>query len=228
LIANTVSYRYAWVGVGVCGLVLAAVSFRSSLPAGEAGEDAPLGGAIRVLREQHLLLIAAAFAVGAMVEGGVALWGVLFLRTQLSDGLAVAVTGAVAAYSIGALTRVFIGPLAGRRSAAHGVAYGAGAAAIGVLILALSPGQWPPAVGLVIAAGGVSMCWPLLMSHANAGRDRPGEVVGALSAFGYVGLFAGPTIVGWVSAAAGLKVGLLLLAVAAVFVAVAPNLKRRV
>jgi MFS family permease len=225
LIANTVSYRYTWVGVGVAGLVLAAICARARLPAGEAGEAAPLGGAIRLLRAEHMMLVATAFAVGAMVEGGVALWGVLFLRTTLSSGLAVAVTSGVAAYAIGAVARVFIGPIAGRRSAAHGVAVGAGAAAVGVFVLALSPGRWLPGAGLVLAAAGVSMCWPLLMAHANAGRSRPGAVVGALSAFGYTGLFAGPTVVGWVSAVAGLKAGLLLLSVAAVYVAIAPNIK---
>jgi predicted MFS family arabinose efflux permease len=226
LIANHFSYRWAWAATGLVGLAIAAISWHAALPAGGAGEDAPLGGIIRLLRDEHLLLVAAAFAVGAMVEGGVALWGVLFLRTHLASGLGVAVTSAVAAYSIAALARVFIGPVAGRRSAAHGVAVGAGAAAIGVLVLALASGSWLPGLGLVVAAAGVSMCWPLLMAHAGAGRERPGAIVGGLAAFGYVGLFAGPTIVGWVAAAAGLKAGLLLLSVAAVFVAIAPNVHR--
>ena len=44
--------------------------------------------AIRLLRAEHLLVIAIAFALGAMVEGGIDLWGVLFLRTHFPEGLA--------------------------------------------------------------------------------------------------------------------------------------------
>jgi len=227
LIANHVTWRWAWTGVGIIGLVVAAICARSSLPAGDPGERAPLGGTFRLLRAEHLVPIALAFALGAMVEGGVDLWGVLFLRTHLPSGLAVAVTSAVVAYSIAALARVFIGPVAGRRSAAHGVAVGAGLAAAGVLVLAVAPGSWLPGAGLVIAAAGVSMCWPLLMAHAGAGRERPGAVVGGLAAFGYTGLFAGPTIVGWIAAAGGLRAGLLALSGAAVFVALAPNVSGR-
>jgi MFS family permease len=227
LIANGVSWRWSWTGTSVLGFALAVVAFRTTLPAGERGEEVPMGGAIRLLRAEHLLLIAIAFALGAMVEGGIDLWGVLFLRTHFPEGLALAVTSAVTAYSIAALARVFIGPIAGRRSAAHGIALGAGAAAGGVLLLTVAPGDVLPGVGLVISAAGVSMCWPLLMALAGAGRERPGAVVGGLSAFGYTGLFLGPTIVGWVAAAGGLRAGLLLLAVAAVFVAIAPSLSGR-
>jgi MFS family permease len=227
LIANGLSWRWSWAGASVLGFALAVVAFRSTLPAGEAGEDVPMGGAVKLLRAEHLLLIAIAFALGAMVEGGIDLWGVLFLRTHFPEGLALAVTSAVAAYSIAALARVFIGPIAGRRSAAHGIAVGAGAAACGVLLLTIAPGDVLPGVGLVISAAGVSMCWPLLMAHAGAGRERPGAVVGGLAAFGYTGLFLGPTIVGWVAAAGGLRAGLLLLAFAAVFVAAAPTISDR-
>jgi MFS family permease len=96
-----------------------------------------------------------------------------------------------------------------------------------VLILAVAPGAWLKGGGLVIAAGGISMCWPLLLAHATAGRERPGAVVGAVSAVGYVGFFAGPTIVGWVASVMDLRAGLVVLAAAAMFVAIAPQTGRR-
>jgi hypothetical protein len=227
LIANDRSWRWWWLVVAVAGLVVALFCRRARLPAGEAGdENVPLGGAFRLLRKEHLMLIAVAFAVGAMVEGGIDLWGVLFLRTRLPSGLVVGVTSAVIAYTIAATARIVFGPAAGRRGAGHGVALGAGAAAIGITMLALLPGAWLKGAGLVIAAGGISMCWPLLLAAATAGRERPGAIVGAVSAVGYFGFFAGPTIVGWVASGAGLTAGLLVLAGAAVFVAIAPNLRR--
>jgi hypothetical protein len=94
-------------------------------------------------------------------------------------------------------------------------------------MLTVLPGAWLRGAGLVIAAGGISMCWPLLLAHATAGRERPGAIVGAVTAVGYLGLFAGPTLVGWIASGVNLRAGLLLLAVAAVFVAVAPNVPAR-
>ncbi|MDQ1519113.1 MAG: hypothetical protein QOI55_186 [Actinomycetota bacterium] len=227
LIAHDASWRWWWAVVAIAAFVVALFCARATLPAGEPGEDAPLGDTIRLLRREHLVLIAVAFAVGAMVEGGIDLWGVLFLRTRFPSTLAVAVTSAVIAYLIAASARVLLGPAAGRRGAAQGVALGAGAATIGILMLAIAPGAWFKGAGLVIAAGGISLCWPLLLAHATAGRARPGAVVGSVSAVGYIGFFAGPTIVGWLASATTLQGGLLLLAAAAVFVAIAPNVRRR-
>jgi MFS family permease len=227
LLAGGRSWRPAWVAVGAVAWVVAAVVARARLPASDAGERLSLTGAFTVLRREHLVLVAAAFAVGAMVEGGIELWGVLFLRLHLPRGLAVGATSAAIAYAVAAITRIVLGPLAGRRGATSGVTAGAVAAAAGVLLLALAPGTWIPGAGLVLAAGGISMCWPMLLAHAAAGRDRPGPAVGSVTAVGYLGFVAGPVIVGWLSAVAGERTGLLLLAAAASFVAVAPNLARR-
>jgi MFS family permease len=227
LIGADASWRWWWVVVAVIGYAIAWACATATLPGGATDDDVPLGGALKLLRAEHLVVLAVAFAVSAMVEGGIELWGVLFLRTRLPSGLVVGVTSAVIAYTIAASARVLFGPAAGRKGAAHGVTVGASIAAAGILVLALAPGAWAKGTGLVMAAGGISMCWPLMLAHATAGRARPGAIVGAVSAVGYFGFFAGPTIVGWASAAGGLRSGLLLLSVAAVFVAVAPNVSGR-
>jgi MFS family permease len=228
LIGHDASWRWWWVVVAVVAFAVAVSCARATLPAaGETGGEAPLGGALRLLRAEHLVVLAIAFATSALVEGGIDLWGVLFLRTRLPSGLVVGVTSAVIAYAIAATARGVFGPAVGRRGAAHGVTIGASVTAAGVLVLALAPGAWLKGSGLVLAAGGIAMCGPLMLAHATAGRERPAAIVGSVSAVGYVGLFAGPTLVGWVAALGGLRTGLLLLAFAAVFVAVAPNVSGR-
>jgi MFS family permease len=216
------SWRWAWAIIGVLALLLAAVCARADLPAGEGGEHVPLLDTIPLLRRERLVLVALAFAVGAMVEGGVELWGVLFLRTFLETGLPVAVGSAVLGYLVAAAARVVFGPAAGRRGAARGVALGAGVAVAGILLLGLAPTDWLSGAGLVLAAGGISMCWPLLLAHASEGRARPAVVVGSVSSVGYLGFVAGPVLVGWIGASFGLRIGLLFLAIAAAFVALAP------
>ena len=227
LLGQLVSWRWSWAAIGVAALVVARMCGRASLPAGEPGDRVPLTGALRLLRREHLVLVAIAFAIGSIVEGGIELWGVLFLRTHLASGLLVGGVSAVIAYTVAAATRVAVGPLAGRHGAVGGVAVGAGAAALGAVVLALAPVDWLAGAGLVLAFGGISLCWPLLLAHASAGSLRPGPVVGAVTSIGYLGFVAGPAVVGWLSAVAGLRSGLLLLAGAAVFVAAAPALSGR-
>jgi MFS family permease len=227
LLANGASWRWQWAGIAAGALLLATATRGRDLPAGEAGEHTELTSALSLLRRERLVLIALAFAVGAMVEGGIDLWGVLFLRTFLSSGIAVAATSSTLGFCVAAAARVFIGPRVAQRGAVAGTAAGGVAAGVGVLVLALARTPWLSGVGLVLAAGGISMCWPLLLAYASAGRSRPGLVVGGMSGVGYLGFVVGPTLVGWLAAAFGLRWGLLVLATGGLFVAVAPLAHRR-
>jgi MFS family permease len=216
------SWRWTWVGVAVAAVGLGVVCHRVPLPAGERGERVPLGGALSLLRRERLLVLAGAFALAAMVEGGIELWGVLYLRTHLSSGLLLGAGGAVLGYAVSALARFTLGPTVGSRGSGRGVVIGAGTAALGVAILATAPTAALAAIGLVLAAGGISMCWPLLIAQAGARRSRAGAVVGAVSAVGYLGLVIGPALVGWVAQVVGLRSALWVLAGAALVVAVVP------
>ena len=73
------------------------------------------------------------------------------------------------------------------RGARRVVAAGTVLAGAGLVVLATVGQPVVAAVGLVLAAGGISVCWPLLMSEVGRGRARPGMVVGAVSTVGYLG-----------------------------------------
>ncbi len=217
------SWRWMWLAVAIVSVVLAMVCYRAPLPASEPGDHVPLGGAFSLLRRERLLVLASAFALAAMVEGGIELWGVLFLRTHLASGLLIGAGGAVLGYTIAAVARYTLGPIVGGRGSDRGVTIGAGTAALGVAILATAPTAVMAAVGLVVAAGGISMCWPLLLARVGGDRPRASAVVGAVTAVGYLGLVIGPALVGWVAEAVGLRAALGFLAVAALVVAVVPK-----
>lgn len=215
LIGAGAGWRWSWAVTAILAAGLGLYCRRAELPGAEAGEHASLKRTLTVLRRERLILLACAFAAGAMVEGGVELWGVLFLRTRLSSGLLVGAGGAVVAYLVAAAARTALGPRVGSLGAARGVAAGAGLCAAGVAVMAGAPGPLVAAAGLVVAAGGISMCWPLLVALTTAGRPRPGVVVGAVTAVGYLGFVVGPAVVGAVSEGLGLRAGLGLLAAAA-------------
>ena len=226
LLASGHSWRLLWFAVGALAVLLAAVCLRASMPAAGAGDATPWRDSLVLLQREKLRLIAFAFAVGAMVEGGIELWGVLYLRTKLHSGLLIGAGGAVVAYLVAASARTLLGVRVGGRGPARGIFARAGTAAGGIVLLAASSSAVPAAVGLVIAAGGISMCWRLFIAGAGAGRERAGPTVGAVSAAGYLGLMAGPALVGLATKALGLRGGLAILAGAAVLVALAPNVVR--
>jgi MFS family permease len=207
------------VGVAVVALVVAVVCTRVELPAGEAGESHGLLHAMRTIRREHLVVLAFVFAGSAMVEGGIETWGVLFLRRQLATGVLVGATAYVVGQSLAALSRFLLGPRAGGLGARRGASIGAAGAATGLLLLALGP--TPVAmVGLALAAASIALCWPLLVSIAGEGRERPAAVVGGVTAVGYLGLVVGPPLVGFIADAANLRVGLAALAAVGFLVAV--------
>lgn len=214
-----ITWRWAWLGTASFGVLLALALRGRVLPAGAPGGHLPLRDLPGLLRRERLVLVGVAFAVGAMVEGGIEVWGVLFLRTSVPQGLAVGATSAVLGYLLAATARLVLGPAAGRLGAPRGVTLGASLAAGGIIVLAVSPVTAVAGAGLVLAAGGISLCWPLLLAVAAAGRERPGAAVGAVTSVGYLGFVVGPAVVGSVAGAVGLRAGLLVLAGAAVFVA---------
>lgn len=225
LLAGHISWRWIWAAAAAAAGVLAVVCSRSTLPGAPRGEQVPWHGALALLRHDRLLVVAGIFALSAMVEGGIDLWGVLFLRSNLDSGLLLGAGGAVLGYTVAAVARTTLGPAIGRRGPPQGVAIGAGVAALGTVLLATARAPVTGALGLVLAAGGISMCWPLLVAAAGRGSPRGAAAVGAVTAGGYVGLVAGPALVGWVAGAIGLRGALGLLATAAAVVAIVPAVR---
>ncbi len=209
------SWRLAWVATAVAAVVLALVVRGRQLPAGHPGEHVGFAEGIRILRRERMLSVAVAFALGSLVEGGVTTWGVLQLREQVDAGVLVGATSSLLGFAIACAVRLSVGRVATLRGARIVLVVGTSCAAVGLLLLALVPVLVLAAAGLVLAAGGISVSWPLLMSEVGRGRPRPGALVGALSSVGYVGLVIGPGLIGLVAGWFGLPVGIGLLALSA-------------
>jgi MFS family permease len=186
-----------------------------------------LRDAFAEVRRSRLVLLAVTFALGAMVEGGIGTFGVLYLRQHLD----VAVLAGAGAYVLGqglaTSTRWALGSEAGderlRRGGGRRVSkVGLAVAAVGLALEAATDLPAIAALGLAVGSVGLTVYWPLLSVVANRASDRPGLAVGAMSASGYLGFLAGPPIVGAVADGAGLRAGVLTLAAAAAVAASIP------
>ena len=215
LLTQGLSFRVVWGGLAVLALVLAAWVWRADLPAAETGEDHSLTAGFRALTHGGLRPLAVVFGIGALVEGGIGTWGVLFLRSQLG----ILVLAGAGAYMVGAAlattARSTLGWTAARFGSRRVAQAGLAIAGVGLLVEAASSTAIIAALGLALGALGASVYWPLLLSHASEGTDRPGLVVGGLSACGYVGFLAGPPVVGWISQTTDLRWGVAVLGLAA-------------
>ncbi len=216
------SWRAMWVGVACAGIVVAVSVGRGRVPEPVRVEHPSMWRALIGLRHEGLVVLATVFAASAMLEGGIATWGVLFLRAHLGVG----VLGGVGAYVVGAtlatVTRIAGGPMFGALGTRRAVALGAGLACAGIALEALSTNPVVAAFGLATASVGISVVWPLLLADVNNEARHPALAIGGVTASGYLGMVAGPPIVGLFSALFGLRVGLLVLAGVALFVAVTP------
>ena len=210
-----ISWRAVWAGIAVAAWSIAALCLISDLPAGGSGERHPLLRSAAAVREAGLLVLATAFAGAALVEGGIDTWGVLFLRSRLAAGILVGAGAYVVGQSLATVARTSLSRPAEAVGGARGATIGAALAGAGLALEAAAPSAALGAAGLALAAIGISTCWPLLLAEAGRGSDRPGVIVGGVTAAGYVGFVAGPPVVGWIAGAWGLRAGIGALALAA-------------
>lgn len=173
-----------------------------------------VGGAAMVRPDRSLLLMGLIAFCVLFGEGAVADWSAVYLRDAVSAGPGLAAAG-YAAYSLMMAAGRFVGDaLTVRLGPAWLVRLGAATATVGML---LAVGGWSPAVsvaGFAAVGAGLSTIYPTVL--AAAGRVRgapPASSIAVVSSLGYVGLLAGPPLIGLVAEATTLSIGFGLVAV---------------
>jgi len=206
LLSAGASWRLSWAAVGAACFVLAAVARHAALPgalpaplaeAGPArgpagptpgdavGDPGRLGWrAVRVLR---LRTLAGVFLATALVEGGIDTWGVLYLRTHLASGALLGAGAYVFGQAIAVTVRWSSARHVGRIGARAGLVVGAGVAAAGLALEAAAAGAQLAALGLVVAIGGIALCWPLVMAVVSSAASS-GDGGDAGSGWGAAGV----------------------------------------
>ncbi|MEV0523344.1 MFS transporter [Streptomyces sp. NPDC050439] len=185
--------------VALFGLVVSALAAPALLrpEARPTGQPTATETAVRRGTPRRIWILAALALMLMLCEGVANDWSVLHLRDTLDA------PAATAALAYGAFaTAMTIGRLlADRVAARHGsvavLRYGASAAAVGMTVAALSP--WIPLAlfGWTVFGIGLSGCIPQLFSAAgHADQDAAGANVSRVAGLGYLGMLAGPAVIG--------------------------------
>ncbi|MEG8275364.1 MFS transporter [Streptomyces sp. AHA2] len=185
------------------GVVIALVSARGLLPAVRTtpvpdAEDRPeqperpVPGRIRLLAVLALLIM--------LCEGAANDWSVLHLKTVLDAPESTAAF----AYGTYATTmtvgRLLADRISGRFGPVAVLRHGAALAAVGITVAALSPWIWAALTGWALFGLGLSGCVPQLFSAAgHADPAAAGANVSRVAGLGYIGMLAGPAVIGWMT-----------------------------
>lgn len=201
------------------GLAAAAVlvAGRAMLPVPEkaSGEKHPLS-----LPRGPLLLLGVLAGMGLIAEGAMYDWSVLFMKQERASTASTAAlayasfSGAMAAGRFGGdWVRAQMSPTTLMRLS------GALAAA-GMAVALAVPSPWVALLGFACVGLGLSNVVPVLFSAAGQVPGvSPAHGIAAVSGVGYLGMMAGPPLIGLVAEHASLAAGLVVVVVFALFMA---------
>jgi fucose permease len=147
-------------------------------------------------------------------EGAIADWSAVYLEDVLGANASVAASG-YAAFSIAIAVVRFAGdPLIRRFGAPAIVRVGCLVAAAGMGIAIVGDTVPATIAGFSLVGAGLAATFPTALGAAGRTPGiAPGMAIGAVATAGYAGLLTGPPIIGFISSAANLRVGLALVIV---------------
>jgi MFS family permease len=217
----------AFLGAGVrftaTYLVLAALLVATALLTRGAGARPPEGQqSVPRTVAAAMLPLAALAALAFLAEGTMETWSAIYLRDDLGSAALVGALGPASFHAAMLAGRLVGAGVAGALGAARTLLVAAGAIVAG---MAAALGFTSPAVaiaGMAVAALGASFVVPVVVSLA---ADRAGAHAGRAASYvlslGYAGFLVGPSLVGLVGEAAGLRVALLVVPAAALVIGLA-------
>ena len=208
-----VSWHLMGIAVLVIGVAIVAVRFipnEVELGDPEAGvpEKRPWGERLRenlsVWADWRLILIGVVMLGMAFAEGSANDWlalGVVDGHHQSNATGALVFGFFVAAMTVG---RILGGPLVDRIGRTNSIRLTAGLGVLGLLLFILGGPLWLVVVGTILWGFGVSLGFPLGMSAAADGTDKPAARVSAVAMIGYCAFLVGPPLIGFLGQAFGI------------------------
>ena len=202
---------------GLC-VVAILVASRAMLPLPEqhdAGEKHPLS-----LPRGPLLLLGVLASMGLIAEGAIYDWSVLFMKQERASNASTSAL-AYAAFSGAMAAGRFGGDWVRARVAPRRLLRASGAlAAAGMVLVLAVPSAGFGLLGFALVGLGLSNVVPMLFSAASQVPGvSPAHGIAAVSGVGYLGMMAGPPLIGLIAEHSSLSTGLIVVVVFAIFMA---------
>ena len=209
-------------GTAAAGVAAALLAAPALLPAETAPGPVPVSdtdsGTVPAPRGRapratpRLIWMLAVLASMLMLCEGVANdWSTLQLKDVLGAPAATAALAYGAFATAMTVGRLLADRVAARIGTAAVLGYGAAVAAGGLALAALSPAVPPALVGWAVFGAGLSGCVPQLFSAAgHVDPDGAGANVSRVAGLGYLGMLAGPAVIGPMTRLMPLNIALLL------------------
>jgi MFS family permease len=167
-----------------------------------------------------LLRLAALAFFGLMAEGAIGDWASVYLHSDVGVTLSLAAAG-YAAYAIAMAAGRFSGDWLAQRVSGKTILHASGLlVAAGMGCALLFPAWWPAVGGLMLTGIGVANIVPVIWGVA--GRDTrmgAGPAISTVTTVGYCGFLTGPPVIGSLSVAVGLRLAMVVIALAGIVVA---------
>ncbi|MEQ8145967.1 MFS transporter [Streptomyces sp. OP7] len=221
--------------IGAVSIVIALVSVRALMPAApattektSAEEETHVSPAVEGRSAGRRVWLLAVLALMVMLcEGAANDWSALHLR----DVLGASTSTAAFAYGTFAAAMTIGRLLADRVVTRFGsmavLRHGAITAAVGITLVALGPWMWTAFAGWALFGLGLSGTVPQLFSAAgHADPAAAGANVSRVAGLGYVGMLAGPAVIGWLTHVVALNHTFILLTLLCVTTAVGAGVLR--
>ncbi|MER5383040.1 MFS transporter [Streptomyces sp. NPDC002688] len=201
--ARTLSWGWSpastLLAVAALGLAASVLAAPSLLRPDGANAPEPGAGSPKSRRRtpRHIWMLAVLALMIMLCEGVANDWSTLHLRRVLDAPPATAALAYGAFATAMTVGRLLADRLAERFGSVAILRYGASTAALGLAVAALS--GWVPLVliGWAVFGAGLSGCVPQLFSAAgHADQDAAGANVSRVAGLGYLGMLAGPAVIG--------------------------------
>ncbi|MEY9937524.1 MFS transporter [Streptacidiphilus sp. MAP5-3] len=216
----------------VLGTVVALTAARGLLPGTPASatttaqaEQAP--AAKRRSAPRRIWILAALALTTMLCEGAANDWSTLHLKDILGAPASTAAFGYGTFAAAMTTGRLLADRVAARFGSMAVLRYGSATAAVGITIAAFSASIWTAFAGWALFGLGLSGCVPQLFSAAgHADSSAAGANVSRVAGLGYLGMLAGPAVIGWLTHLTALNHTFLLLTLLCVTTAVAAGVLR--
>lgn len=187
-----------------------------AIPAlGSGSRAARAAGAGLAWPERTMLGLCVVVLFCFMIEGAMADWSAVYLATVAGAAAGASAAG-YAAFSIAmVLGRVFGDGLVRRFGPRRMVFWGGALAFVGLGLAVAVPSPVPASIGFALVGIGAANIVPVVVSAAARLGSSPSAGVAMVTTLGYAGFLGGPPLIGAIATAAGLRVGLAALLVAA-------------